>query len=62
MPEFAEAFSCKMGDRMVGPVPRLVKIVLRNEDVFNAVFEWLAQPDAAEHFQKRQKEIIEDLD
>lgn len=32
------------------------------EDVFDAVFEWLNQPYAEEHFQKRQKEIIEDSD
>jgi hypothetical protein len=32
------------------------------EDVFDAVFEWMAHPKAKEHFEKRQKEIIKDTD
>jgi hypothetical protein len=32
------------------------------EDAFDAVFEWVAHPKAKEHFEKRQKEIIEDTD
>ncbi|HEY0051030.1 MAG TPA: hypothetical protein VGB68_17180 [Pyrinomonadaceae bacterium] len=32
------------------------------EDVFDAAFEWMAHPTAKEHFEKRQKEIIEDTD
>jgi hypothetical protein len=32
------------------------------EDVFDAVFEWLINPDALKYFAKRQKEIIEDID
>ena len=32
------------------------------EDVFDAVFEWMAHPKAKEYFEKRQKEIIEDTD
>ena len=32
------------------------------EDVFDAVFKWLINPKAMKHFEKRQKDIIADLD
>ena len=30
------------------------------EDVFDAVLEWLSEPKAKMHFEKRQEEIVED--
>ncbi len=32
------------------------------EDVFDAVFKWLINPEAMNYFEKRQKDVIADLD
>jgi hypothetical protein len=32
------------------------------EDLFDAVFEWLINPEAEKAFRKRQEEIIKDID
>jgi hypothetical protein len=39
---------------------RSVSGVSELEDVFDAVFEWMNQPGAAEHAQHRQAELLED--
>ena len=41
---------------------RSLAAVAEIEDVFDAVFEWLADPPARAVFEKRQREILRDRD